>query len=130
MDAPEKSGSGKESEFGLRCQCHGAYKRKRGRFIPADVPDILFIPNTPTLLFDDASGGQLPGRRGVKKTIWSCLSAKCTDGRLLCIKWVNNDPPDSSMNASPIIPVIQNASSRTSMQTCARKYMESSGVQG
>lgn len=61
MDAPEKSGSGEESEFSLRCQCHGAYKRKRERIIPTDVPDILFIQNIPTLPFDDASGGQLPG---------------------------------------------------------------------
>jgi hypothetical protein len=35
-----------------------------------------------------------------------------------------------SMNASPIILVNQSASSRTSMQMCARKYMESSGVPG
>ena len=87
MDAPEKSGSGEESEFGLKRQCHGAYKRKRERFIPTDVPDILFIQNilSTTHPADNC--------REARNVIWSCLSAKCTDGRLICIKRVNNDLP-------------------------------------
>jgi hypothetical protein len=129
VDAPEKSSSGEESEFGRRC--HGVYKRKRESFIPTNVLDILFIPNIPApfstthLADNDWRGG---GQKGCLVMFVSKMHRRAPglyralDGRtMISLK---------SMNASPIILVNQSASSRTSMQMCARKYMESSGVPG
>lgn len=55
MDAPEKSGSDKESEFGKRC--HGVSKGEREKFIPAGVRYILFITDvfSTTHLADNCS---------------------------------------------------------------------------
>lgn len=71
-DASEKSGGGKESEFG-----RGRHEGYRG-YYSNKCPRHIIYTKRPSLLFDDASGGQLEG----SMIVCSCLSAKCTDGRL------------------------------------------------
>lgn len=47
--------------------------------------------------------------------------AKCTDGRLIHTHFVIVNDLLNVVNESPILPIIENASSRTSMQMCAKK---------
>jgi len=55
----------------------GVMRSTRGDYSDK-YPRHIIYTKRPSLLFDDASGGQLER----STIIWSCLSGKCTDGRL------------------------------------------------